>query len=558
MTRLTRFFTPFLCLLASAYAQAGSIEFSAAVYSSSEITTPATITLTRTGTTTAAASVQVTSTGGTATAGSDYTAVSATVSWAAGDAASKTVSVAIADDRLVEGTETVTLSLSSVTGDTLGGNSSATLNILDYEQGTLQFSAATYSVAENGGTAVLNVSRTSGSNGAVTVNYATTNGTATSPGFFTAASGTLNFAEGETSKSIGVSIIDNAVGQANKVFTVTLSTITGGALLGTQSSASVTIINDDSDFTPGLTRITPNAAGVTQPELVTLSQASPFNSANSLLATINRIPELAIPSLEATQEAANGRTSIVVGDATYHLYPYSASQASSTTAAIYLNPDQSGRLVTDEGLQINFQPALADFSVLQNALNLMKLTEMAITKYGNLEIQKNQGPPPLELDDSGKLVINNSYYDRYNLRPSVVSTLAPAGAVKGVYLLAHPNPALAGEVYMQIIYPAGSTLRQQLLTTAPANWQEFSNGLLALNGVNTVRSEGNGIVSFKYNTRTLRMYADFIVRRVDPKTYSTPSPKTGLFSVSDLNGDGMDDFRMVYASGDEQYFYLLP
>ena len=133
MTRVARYLSLHAFLFASALAQAGSIEFSAAVYSSSEITTPATITLTRTGTTTAAASVLVTSTGGSATAGSDYTAVSSTVSWAAGDAASKTVNVALLDDRLVEGTETVTLGLSSATGDTLGSNSSATLNILDYE-----------------------------------------------------------------------------------------------------------------------------------------------------------------------------------------------------------------------------------------------------------------------------------------------------------------------------------------------------------------------------------------------------------------------------------------
>lgn len=111
---------------------------------------------------------------------------------------------------------------------------------------------------------------------------------------------------------------------------------------------------------------------------------------------------------------------------------------------------------------------------------------------------------------------------------------------------------------MQVIYPAGSTLRQQLFTTAPSVGQEFINALLALNGVNTVRFDGYGIISFKFNTRALRMYADFVIRRVDPKTYSTPSPQTGLFGVGDLNGDGTEDFRMVYSTGDEQYFYLLP
>ena len=73
-----------------------------------------------------------------------------------------------------------------------------------------------------------------------------------------------------------------------------------------------------------------------------------------------------------------------------------------------------------------------------------------------------------------------------------------------------------------------------------------------------MRFEPYGISAFQFNDRTLRMYADFIVRRVDPKTYSGTSPQTGLFGVADLNGDKTEDFKMVYSNGDEQYFYLLP
>lgn len=546
---------PLLCC--SVLARAGTIEFNATVFSTTEIATPATITLKRTGVTTGTASVLVSTSNGTATSGSDYTAVSSTVTWAANDAANKTVSVPILDDRLVEGTEIVTITLSAVVGDTLGTDSTATLNITDYEQGTLQFSAATYTVAENAGTASIAVERINGSNGTVTVNFATVNGTATSPAFFTATTGTLSFAEGETSKSIPITIIDNAVGQVNKALSVSLSTITGGAVLGTRTSATLTIINDDADFTPGLTKIVPTGTGITQGELLSLAQASPFNASNTILATINRIPELTITALVAAQ-AGTGMVTIPVGDAIYHLLPNKATQASSTTPAIFVNPDQSGRMVTDEGLQIEFQPAMANTSVLQSALALMSLPAITITSNGNLTVQRNQGPPPLELDSTGKLVINNSFYDRYNLRPSIVSTLAPAGVKQGVYLLKHPDPALPNEVFMQVVYTSGTTLRQQLFTTSPVVGHELITGLLALNGVSNVSFSGYGIISFRFNNRTLRLYADLIVRRVDPKTYVGPTPTTGLFSVGDLNGDGTDDFRMVYSTGDEQNFFMLP
>ena len=337
-----------------------------------------------------------------------------------------------------------------------------------------------------------------------------------------------------------------------------LSTVTGGALLGTVASTTVTIVNDDVDFTAGLTKITPVVANVTQGEVISLGQNSPFNTANSILATINRIPELTITSLVAIQSGATGIMEIPVGGTSFHILPYSAGQASTTTAAIFLNQDQSGRMVTDEGLQINFQPAMANTAVLQTTLASMSLPKMVITSNGNLTVQKNQGPPPLDIDSNGKLVINNSFYDRYNLRPSISSSLLAPGAKQGVYLHPHPNPALPNEVFMQVVYPSGANLREQLFTTAPVIGSEYINALLALGGVSNVRFEPYGISAFEFNGRTLRMYADFIVRRVNPNSYSGTSPQTGLFGIADLNGDKTEDFKMVYSNGDEQYFYLLP
>src|SRR5207237_1499163 len=120
---------------------------------------------------------------GTATAGADYVAVSRTVSFISGDTVGKVINIGILDDLLVEGSETINLTLTNPTGGaTLGTPSTAVLTIADNEQlppGTLQFSSATYSVAENGGTATITVSRIGGSGGAVSVHLATSDGTAT-------------------------------------------------------------------------------------------------------------------------------------------------------------------------------------------------------------------------------------------------------------------------------------------------------------------------------------------------------------------------------------------
>ncbi len=125
--------------------------------------------------------------------------------------------------------------------------------------GTLAFSSATYNVNENvmGGTVTLTVSRTSGSDGAVSVNYATSDGTATgsvacvgSADYFS-TSGTLMFANGETSKTFTVAICDDAVFEGNETFSSTLTGATGGATIGMPSTATVTI-NDNEVGMPGV------------------------------------------------------------------------------------------------------------------------------------------------------------------------------------------------------------------------------------------------------------------------------------------------------------------
>ena len=114
-------------------AAAALVQFGAAAYQVNENGTGATISVTRTGGTEEAAGVRVATADGTALSGSDYTAVSETLTWAGGDAAAKTFVVAIADDACVEGPETIRLELSEASGAALGSPSSATLVILDDE-----------------------------------------------------------------------------------------------------------------------------------------------------------------------------------------------------------------------------------------------------------------------------------------------------------------------------------------------------------------------------------------------------------------------------------------
>src|SRR5205085_396419 len=112
--------------------------------------------------------------------------------------------------------------------------------------GKLQFSTAEYSVSEGSGTVTITVNRTGGSAGVVSVHYSTTDGTATAPADYTAASGTLTWADGDTApKTFTVPIIDDTLTEGNEAFKVNLDGPTGGATLGTPASSYVVIVDND-------------------------------------------------------------------------------------------------------------------------------------------------------------------------------------------------------------------------------------------------------------------------------------------------------------------------
>ncbi|MDH5394202.1 MAG: S8 family serine peptidase, partial [Gammaproteobacteria bacterium] len=139
----------------------GTLSFSASNYSVTENGITATITVSRSGGSDDAVAVNYASANDTATAGSDYTSASGTLNWANADSADKSFTVSITDDALYELDETLTLSLSGATNGATLGTSSATLTIAanDALPGTLAFSSSSYSVAENGITATITVSR---------------------------------------------------------------------------------------------------------------------------------------------------------------------------------------------------------------------------------------------------------------------------------------------------------------------------------------------------------------------------------------------------------------
>lgn len=112
--------------------------------------------------------------------------------------------------------------------------------------GRIGFVGTSAGAAENVGSVRVGVRRSLGFAGAVSVQFSTTDGTATALGDYTATSGTLSWEAGELDeRTITVPLIDDSQNEGAEVFRITLSNITGGATIDGSTILDVQIDNDD-------------------------------------------------------------------------------------------------------------------------------------------------------------------------------------------------------------------------------------------------------------------------------------------------------------------------
>ena len=367
----------------------GTIQFTSSSYNVAENAGTANVTVSRTGGTSGAASVTCsTVAGGSATAsptaGFDFTTTSTVLNWANGEGGNKTCSIPITSDSTPENNETVNLQLSGVSGATLGAQSTATLTIIDDDgEGVLQFTSANFSGAESGGPITITVSRTGGTDGAVTVQFSTSNGTATAGSDYNFANGTLSWNNGEGgNKSFTVTPLPDALNEGSETVNLTLSNPTGGATLGAQSTAVLTIT--DSTIIPTITNISPAAgplaglAGViitgtnfTGATSVTFGgTAATFVVNNSTQITVTAPPKATAGTVEVivTTPAGSNTTTGTANDFTYTTGPTVTSISPNT------GPAAGATVVTITGTNFTASGLVVKFGTVTATANFINAT----------------------------------------------------------------------------------------------------------------------------------------------------------------------------------------
>jgi ribosomal protein L35AE/L33A len=232
---------------------AGALQFSKTEYSINEDGGSIKITITRKGGDKGAVSVDLSTANGSAVAGKDYIGISGiTFNWSDGDESDKHINITILEDNIIEGNETFELNLSNPKGGAAIGNpSTAKVTIIDNDEppaGALQFSKAKYSVNEDGGTVKIIVTRKDGDEGAVSVELSTADDSAEAGKDYIGITSPirLNWNDGDDSdKDIYISILDDNDIEGDETFDLILSNPTGGATIGDQGTAVVTVIDND-------------------------------------------------------------------------------------------------------------------------------------------------------------------------------------------------------------------------------------------------------------------------------------------------------------------------
>ena len=178
---------------------------------------------------------------GTASQDNDYAGTTGTLTIPAGQM-NATINVPMIEDAELEDDEDFTMTLSNATRGTLGDDDdTATGTIIDNEP---VISIADASAEEGAPTMAFTVSLSNEAVGNMTVDYATSNGTASQANDYAGTTGTLTIPAGQMSTTINVPMIEDAEPEDAEDFTMTLSNVTGGAL-GDDDTATGTIIDNE-------------------------------------------------------------------------------------------------------------------------------------------------------------------------------------------------------------------------------------------------------------------------------------------------------------------------
>ena len=301
----------------------------------------------------------------TATAGEDYVHSGGSLTIPANQQEA-TLQIAIVDDAEVEQTESFMIDVTSVTNAKwVSGGTGTAFSIHDNDTGdndTGIFVSGPTAVGEGSGTVRFSVYFPASITETVTVDYSTVDGTATSPGDYTAVSGTLTYTPPESPspffwgefQSVEVPLIDDDTVETNETFSLVLSNAVGASI--SEPEAEVTIISDDGRALPLISLA--DASFYEGDEIALMTYTLSEESAETVTVEFRLLeaPELGVYAAEDSSDYRNGRWD------TYTV----RIEAGRTSGTVYLNPIDDAIDEHDERFKVElYDPVNAELGTAE-------------------------------------------------------------------------------------------------------------------------------------------------------------------------------------------------
>ena len=289
---------------------------------------------------------------------SDFTASSGTLTFAPGET-SKTFTVQTTQDNIYEGAESFTVSLSNNSEGSTIKEGTATGTILDDGTGPLppgstgtpdddstSFRVGDVSISE-GGLMTFTVTRDGDAAADQTIDFATSigSGDTAEASDFTASSGTLTFAPGETSKTFTVQTTQDSTYEGAETFTVSLSNNSEGSTIA-DGTATGTILDDGTGPLP------PGSTGTPDDDTTSFSVENASISEGGLMTfTVTRTGDA------AADQTIDFATSIAAGDNA------DASDFTASNGTLTFAPGETSKTFTVQTTQDNIYEGPESFTV---------------------------------------------------------------------------------------------------------------------------------------------------------------------------------------------------
>jgi uncharacterized repeat protein (TIGR01451 family) len=204
----------------------------------------------------------------------------------------------------------------------------------------------------------------------------------------------------------------------------------------------------------------------------------------------------------------------------------------NTPSKMTIQQDGTVEFITETGQQIIAQPVVQDLAALNTQLALLEL-------------------PTITIEDNGNLTVIADSVLSYSARPYLASYPSAVAMSLGLHRIPTSLPGV--KLIMLVFRDDTGNKREQMLFPAPRYPKALQAFLANMPGVESVALDYTGTVSVKGGSSTFKGIFDYAVQANHIATGGIQ-----LTIEPDVNGDGIEDFALIYGNGEKQLIFQLP